>query len=191
VTNKADNVKDILAIHRAANGGLIELAKALHHFLDTYTSWPDSPSREKGKRILTDAFLREDCPPNERRIVERVFDLLWKMPVGGKRKIGPPKRADGKAYRKAYAIISFETMWKRDNQNMTDQEVIHRLLTLVGEKVSNDPIKRKKQFNKIRNRLREARKLNAEWDRRSDLVGTSTPFSDALGISPSSDRIKG
>jgi hypothetical protein len=162
VTNKVDKVKNFVAIAKAADGELVELANALHWMLDTLSSSPDTPSREFWKRTIFDAFLREDRRSNDRQIVERVFNLLWKLPVGEKRKIGRPKGDGGRAYRKAGAILMLEASWKANVPNMTDQDFVHRFLEFSGEKLSKDPAGRKRQFNKIRKRLREARKLKVQ-----------------------------
>jgi hypothetical protein len=95
-----------------------------------------------------------------------VFDLLWKLPVGEKRKVGRPKGDGGRAYQKAGAILTLERSWKANDPNMTDQDFIHKFLEFSGEKPSKDPAERKRQSNKIRKRLREARKVMEQYLKR-------------------------
>jgi hypothetical protein len=82
------------------------------------------------------------------------------------RKVGRPKGEEPRTHRKAEAILMLEALWKHDDPNMTDQEFIHRFLTFSHEKLERDPARRKRQFNKIRNRLRNARKLKPQYFKR-------------------------
>jgi hypothetical protein len=152
--------EDVIAIHRAANGGLVDLAGALHKILDNLTSWPDAVSRERMKRGILNAFLPNDCPKEHRHIVEVVFEALWKIQVGR------PKADGGRTYRKAEVLLMIYAGQKSQNPKMSDREFALHILKFTGERISKTDKVREAQINKITKRLREARKLKAELDSR-------------------------
>jgi hypothetical protein len=160
VTQKV-TAEDFLVVIRAADGGLVHLAGALHMMLDTLTSWPDTVSRERG--VILNAMLPKDCPKEHRRIVKVVFEALWKI------KVGRPKADGGRTYRKADALLMLYAWEKSQNPKMSDRKFAFHILKITGETVSKVPTRRDAQINKITKRLREARKLKAELDSRGTL----------------------